>query len=119
MSIILTRFYPVQRETADNGAFCFLLFPDHSGLVSASLYFMAIIVIVISAIIMKFFFKGNLSPYISELPNYKWPHFRYVFRDVKTFFILYQTRGTIILVSSVAVWFWSVFPGVRIRRSGR
>ena len=106
MSIILTPFIPCSAKLPIMALFASYFFPDHSGLVSASLYFMAIIVIVISAIIMKFFFKGNLSPYISELPNYKWPHFRYVFRDVKDRSLSFIKRaGTIILVSSVAVWF--------------
>jgi len=106
MSIILTPFIPCSAKLPIMALFASYFFPDHSGLVSASLYFMAIIVIVISAIIMKFFFKGNLSPYISELPNYKWPHFRYVFRDVRDRSLSFIKRaGTIILVSSVAVWF--------------
>ncbi|MEI3504816.1 MAG: nucleoside recognition domain-containing protein [Bacilli bacterium] len=49
------------------------------GLIAASLYFLAIIVILISATVMKkFFFKGSPTSFISELPEYKLPSIKYV-----------------------------------------
>lgn len=124
MSIILTPFIPCSAKLPIMALFASYFFPDHSGLVSAALYFLAIIVIVISAIIMKlFFFKGNPSAYISELPNYKMPNFRYVFRDVKDRSLSFIKRaGSIILLSSVVVWFllsfsWRFEYGVPVDNS--
>lgn len=106
MSIILTPFIPCSAKLPIMALFASYFFPNHSGLVSAFLYFLAIIVILISALIMKFFFKGNSGAYISELPNYKLPNFGYVFRDVKDRAISFIKRaGTIILLSSVTIWF--------------
>ncbi|MDD4212176.1 MAG: ferrous iron transport protein B [Bacilli bacterium] len=106
MSIILTPFIPCSAKLPIIVLFAGYFFPNHAGLVSASMYFLAIFVILISAVIMKkFFFKGKPSAFISELPEYKTPNLRHVLRDVrdKTFEFIIKA-GTIILVSSIIIW---------------
>ena len=124
MSVILTPFIPCSAKLPIIVLFAGYFFPSISGLVSASLYFLSIAVILLSAIIMKkFFFKGKPSAFVSELPEYKAPNPRYVFRDVaeKTWEFV-RRAGTIILLSSFVVWFlvsfsWSLQYGVEVNNS--
>lgn len=107
MTIMLTPFIPCSAKLPIIAMFAGFFFGKNSGLVSASLYFLAIIVIVISAVIMrKFIFKGGNTAFISELPEYRIPNPKYVVRDVaeKTWAFI-RRAGTIILFCSVAVWF--------------
>lgn len=75
-------------------------------IITISFYFLAILVILISALIMKkFFHKGNNSAFISELPEYKIPSPKYVFKDVfdKTFAFIKRAGSVIFLLSSI-IW---------------
>ncbi len=124
MSIILTPFIPCSAKLPIIVLFASYFFPEKSGLVSASLYFTSILVILLSALIMKkFFFKKKPSAFISELPQYKLPHLPYVLRDVsdKTLEFI-KKAGTIILLSSIVVWFlvsfsWHFEYGVSVDNS--
>ena len=82
-------------------------FGENAGIASASLYFFAIIVIILSALLMKkFIYKNTTNTYISELPEYKLPNAKYVFKDVfdkVTEFI--KRAGTVILICSIVIWF--------------
>lgn len=106
MTIMLTPFIPCSAKLPIIALFAGYFFDKHSGLVSASLYFLAIIVILISAIIMKkFIFKSGSSSFISELPEYKLPSFKYLARDVIEKVLAFIKRaGTVILLCSVVVW---------------
>lgn len=111
MTIMLTPFIPCSAKLPIIALFAGAFFDKFSGLVSASLYFLAIIVIIVSSIIMKkFIFKGQQTTYISELPEYKLPSIKYVARDVfeKTFAFI-KRAGTIILICSVIIWFMLSF----------
>ena len=82
-------------------------FGSFAWLASLSMYFLAIAVILISALVMKkFFFKGNPASFISELPDYKLPSPVYVLRQVwERIFAFIKRAGTVILLCSVVVWF--------------
>ncbi len=107
MTIMLTPFIPCSAKLPIITLFAGYFFSDRTGLISASLYFFAITVIILSAFIMKkFIFKGKVSNFIMELPNYKVPHVRYVFRDVYLKVKAFMTQaGTIILLASIVIWF--------------
>ncbi len=107
MIAILTPFIPCSAKLPIIALFTGYFFKENSGIVSASLYFFAIIVIIISALIMKkFVFKNTSSTYISELPEYKLPSAKYIFKDVWDKVIAFIKRaGSVILVSSVVIWF--------------
>lgn len=111
MSIMLTPFIPCSAKLPIIALFAGFFFPTQSGLVSFSLYMMSIFIILLSAIIMKtFFFKATPSAFISELPNYKLPDIRYTLRDVyDKVFEFIEKAGTIILMSSIVIWFLSSF----------
>ncbi len=107
MTIMLTPFVPCSAKLPIITLFAGYFFGDYSGIVSASLYFFAVIVIITSAFIMKqLLFRGKTSSFILELPNYKLPHFGFMFKDVgdKVFAFIKQA-GSIILLASIGVWF--------------
>lgn len=124
VSIMLTPFIPCSAKLPIIAMFSGYFFADKSGLVSASLYFFAIAIILISAIVIKKIFMKNMgTAYISELPEYKLPNIKYVARDVtdkvKEFI---KRAGTIILFCSVIIWFllsfsWKLEYGIDIENS--
>ena len=107
MTTILTPFIPCSAKLPIIALFSGYFFGEKSGLVSASLYFFAIAIIIISAIIMKkFIFKKTSSTYISELPEYKMPSIKYVAKDVFDKVVAFIKRaGSVILICSIVIWF--------------
>ena len=107
MTTILTPFIPCSAKLPIIALFSGYFFEENSGFVSASLYFFAIIVIILSALIMKkFIFTKTSSTYISELPEYKIPNIKYVLKDVFDKVISFIKRaGSVILLCSIIIWF--------------
>jgi ferrous iron transport protein B len=119
MTIMLTPFIPCSAKLPIITLFAGYFFEDYSGFVSASLYFLAIIVILTSAYLMKkVLFRGKTSSFILELPEYKVPSLRYVFYDVTSkAWSFIQRAGSIILLASIVIWFlisfsWNMTYGV-------
>jgi ferrous iron transport protein B len=107
MTIMLTPFIPCGAKLPIITLFAGYFFKDYSGLISASLYFMSIGVIILSAFLMKkVMFKGKSTSFITELPAYKLPNLSYIAYDVlgksKAFLV---RAGSIILLASIAIWF--------------
>jgi len=107
MTTIFTPFIPCSAKLPIIALFTGYFFENNSGVISASLYFFAIAIIILSACIMKkFVFKNTSNTYISELPEYKLPSAKYVAKDVfdkvKAFI---KRAGTIILLCSIVIWF--------------
>lgn len=111
MTIVLSPFVPCSAKLPIIALFAGYFFPNSSGLVTASLYFLSIVLILISAIIIKkFLYRKMQTSFISELPEYKSPNAKYIARDVFDKTKDFVTRaGTIILICSVFVWFLSSF----------
>ena len=107
MTTILTPFIPCSAKLPIIALFSGYFFKDYAGITSASLYFFAIIIIILSAMVMKkFVFKHTSSTYISELPEYKLPSIKYVSKDVFDKVIAFIKRaGSVILVCSIVIWF--------------
>lgn len=124
MTVILTPFIPCSAKLPIIALFAGYFFGPNSGIVSASLYFFAVIVIILLAYLLKkFVFKGENSSYISELPEYKLPNFKYLFRDVSEKTLAFIKRaGTIILLCSIVIWVllsfnWKFEYGVEVADS--
>ncbi|MGI6377931.1 MAG: ferrous iron transport protein B [Bacilli bacterium] len=124
MTVILTPFIPCSAKLPIIALFAGHFFGPNSGIVSASLYFFAVIVIILLAYLLrKFVFKGENSSYISELPEYKLPNFKYLFRDVSEKTLAFIKRaGTIILLCSIVIWVllsfnWKFEYGVEVADS--
>lgn len=124
MTSILVPFIPCSAKLPIIALFSGYFFKENSGLVSASLYFFAIIVIIIFALVLKKFkYKNISSSYISELPEYRVPSIRYVLTEVYEKVISFVKRaGSIILLCSIIIWFLLSFSfklkyGVEIENS--
>lgn len=124
MTAILTPFIPCSAKLPVIAMFSGYFFDKYSGLVSASLYFLAITIIILSAMVMKkWIYKNNNSTYISELPEYKLPSVKYVFKDVFDKTISFVKRaGSVILMCSIIIWFLLSFSfkleyGVNVENS--
>lgn len=111
MSILLTPFIPCSAKLPIIALFSGYFFNDYAGIASASLYFLSIIVIILSAILLKkFVYKGTQGSYIFELPEYKMPSVKYLGRDLFDKIVSFiKKAGTVILFSSIIVWFLSSF----------
>ena len=107
MSIVLTPFIPCSAKLPIIALFAEVFFKNKSGIVSASLYFLSIIIILILALILKkFIYREENSSFISELPEYKLPSLSHTIRDVGEKIIAFIKRaGSVILVSSIVLWF--------------
>ena len=104
-AIILTPFIPCNAKLPIIALFAGFFFEKNRGLISASLYFLSILIIVISASIFKRFNQANKTSYISEMPPYYLPNFKYVFRSVgEKIFSFVKRAGSVILVGSVVIW---------------
>lgn len=107
MTTILTPFIPCSAKLPIISLFSGYFFGKNSGIISFSLYFLAIIIIIVTALLMKkFIYKNTSSSYISELPEYRLPSIKYVAKDVFDKVIAFIERaGTIILLCSMIIWF--------------
>lgn len=107
ITTVLTPFIPCSAKLPIIALFSGYFFGEYSGFVSASLYFLAILIIIISALFLKkFVYKNTDSTYISELPEYKLPSVKYVAKDVFDKVIAFIKRaGTVILICSIVIWF--------------
>lgn len=84
---------------------------DH-GLILLILYLFGALLAIVSALILKkVYFRTQDIPFVMELPPYRLPTFRSIFKHVSFRTGLYLKKiGGIILIASVIVWFLSNFP---------
>lgn len=111
MTALLTPFVPCSAKLPIIALFASYFFATYAWIVTLGLYLMAIVVILLSALVLKkFVYKNAVSSYLSELPEYHSPSIVYVVRDVfdKTWAFI-KRAGTVIVLSSIAVWFLASF----------
>lgn len=86
-------------------------FPKNAGIVLLGLYALGILLAIIAAKIMSRFFKDDDLPFVMELPPYRIPTAKSIFRHTWEKGRQYlQKMGGIILVCSLAIWFLGYFP---------
>jgi ferrous iron transport protein B len=86
-------------------------FPRRAGLVVLGLYALGIVMAVLAAKIMSFFFKEDDLPFVMELPPYRIPTAKSIFRHTWEKGRQYlQKMSGIILICSMAIWFLGYFP---------
>lgn len=86
-------------------------FPRHAGLVLLGLYALGIVLAILAAKIMSRFFKDDDLPFVMELPPYRVPTAKSVFRHTWEKGKQYlQKMSGIILVCSLVIWFLGYFP---------
>ncbi len=83
-----------------------------SAWISTGAYFIGMAAIIISGIILKKtkMFAGDPAPFVMELPAYHWPTLKNVLRSMwERGWSFIKKAGTIILLSTIVVWFLSFF----------
>ena len=120
---ILVPFIPCGAKLPIIALFSGFFFKKYRALISTSLFFLSILLIIISALILKKIYKTKTSSYMSELPDYRLPDFKYVFHSTwdKTWSFI-KNAGSIILVGSIVIWILLSFSptlkyGVPIEKS--
>ena len=83
------------------------LFPENTGIIITSLYFIGIVLGIISALIFsKTILKGEKPAFVLELPAYRMPTlkstFHHMWEKAKDFMI---RAGTVLLAGSMVIWF--------------
>lgn len=106
MTIMTTSFIPCSAKLPIIALIAGALF-NNSGLIATSAYFIGILAIIISGIILKKtkMFSNDSSSFVMELPSYHLPTFKTIYRSTlerASSFI--KKAGTIILLSSIIIW---------------
>ena len=111
MTIMTTTFIPCGAKVPFIAMIAGAIFGG-SAWVSTSAYFIGMAAIVISGIILKKtkMFAGNPAPFVMELPAYHWPTLGNVLRSMwERGWSFIKKAGTIILLSTIVVWFTSFY----------
>ena len=114
MTIMTTTFIPCGAKMPIIGLIAGALF-NGSGLVATSAYFIGIAAIIISGIMLKKtkMFAGDPAPFVIELPAYHVPSAVNVLRGTwERGWSFIRRAGTVILLSSIIIWFLSSFGTV-------
>ena len=111
MTIMTTTFIPCGAKVPFIGMIAGALFGG-SAWVSTSAYFIGMAAIIISGIMLKKtkMFSGDPAPFVMELPAYHWPTLGNVLRSMwERGWSFIKKAGTIILLSTIVVWFTTYF----------
>ncbi len=114
MTIMTTTFVPCGAKLPIIALIAGAFF-DNAGWVSWSAYFIGVAAIICSGIILKKtkMFAGDPAPFVMELPAYHWPTVGNVLRSVwERGWSFIKKAGTIILLSTIILWFLMSFGWV-------
>ena len=117
MTIMTTTFMPCGAKLPIIGLIAGALF-NQSTWVAVSAYFIGIAAIVISGIMLKKtkMFAGDPAPFVMELPAYHAPSVINVLRGTwERGWSFIKRAGTVIVLSSIVIWFLSGFGWVNSR----
>lgn len=86
-------------------------FPHNAALVLLGIYLLGIVLAILSAIVLSKFVKDDDLPFVMELPPYRIPTAKAIWRHTWEKGKQYlQKMATTILVCSVIIWFLGYFP---------
>lgn len=111
MTILLTPFMSCSAKLPIYAFFTAAFFPKHGALVMVGLYFIGILVSILTAFVLKgSLFKGEAVPFVMELPNYRMPGAKNVvqllWEKAKDFL---QRAFTVIFIATIIIWFLQTF----------
>ena len=95
-------------------------FPNHAATVLIGLYLTGGLVAVLTARLLRAtHFKNDETPFVMELPPYRWPTLRATLRHMWDKCAQYLKKiGSVILVATVVIWFLSYFPRPEVPSAG-
>ncbi len=111
MTIMTTTFIPCGAKLPIIGLIAGAIF-NNSGWVATSAYFVGMLSIIISGIMLKKtkMFSGDPAPFVMELPSYHMPTVGNVLRSMwERGWSFIKKAGTIILLSTIILWFLQSF----------
>ena len=114
MTIMTTTFIPCGAKTPFIAMIAGAIFGG-SAWIATSAYFIGITSILISGIMLKKtkMFSGDVSPFVMELPAYHLPTIGNLLRSMwERGWSFIKKAGTIILLSTIVIWFLSYFGWV-------
>lgn len=87
-------------------------FPNNASLVLFSIYVIGIVLAVVMArLFSKFLVKGDDTPFVMELPPYRMPTAKSIFRHTWEKGAQYLKKmGGIIMIASIIIWFLGYYP---------
>lgn len=112
ITIMTTSFMPCSAKLPVIALIAGAFFKENQAAVTFSFYIIGIVAVIISGIILKKFkeFASEPAPFVMELPPYHAPRVTSVLRDMFNKGMAFVKRaGTIILLSSIIIWFLSNF----------
>ena len=107
-TILLTPFMSCSAKIPIYAFFTDYFFPHHGGLVLICLYLFGIVVGLVVALFSKT--KGDVAPFVMELPNYRMPgakNVAHLLWDKTKDFL--QRAFTVIFIASLVIWFLQTF----------
>ena len=111
MTIMTTTFIPCGAKVPFIAMIAGAIFGG-SAWISTSAYFIGMAAIIVSGVMLKKtkMFSGDPAPFVMELPAYHWPTLKNVLRSMwERGWSFIKKAGTIILLSTIVVWFTSYF----------
>ena len=87
-------------------------FPNHASLVLLTIYATGILLAVLMArLFSRFLVKGDDTPFVMELPPYRVPTSKAIFRHTWEKGVQYLKKmGGVIMIASVIIWFLGYYP---------
>ena len=112
ITILVTPFMSCSARLPVMVLFAGAFFPDHAPLVLIGLYLLGIAVAIITARLLRLTkYPKDETPFVMELPPYRWPTLRATLRHMWEKCAQYVKKiGTVILLSTVVIWFLSYYP---------
>ncbi len=111
MTIMTTTFIPCGAKVPFIAMIAGAIFGG-SPWVATSAYFVGIFAVIVSGIMLKKtkMFAGDPAPFVMELPAYHWPKAGSVLRSMwERGWSFIKKAGTIILLSTIVIWFTTYF----------
>ena len=112
LTILINPFMSCGARLPVYALFAGAFFSAYQGWVIFSLYFLGIIIaIIVGLIFKKLLFKKLSSPFVIELPPYRWPTTKGILIHAwEKVWIFIKKAGTIILAFSVIIWLLASIP---------
>lgn len=112
ITILVTPFMSCSARLPVLILFTGTFFPGNAPLILIGLYLLGIAVAVITARLLRLTkFSKDETPFVMELPPYRWPTPRAILRHMWDKCAQYIKKiGTVILISTIVIWFLSYYP---------
>ncbi|MEG0692457.1 MAG: ferrous iron transport protein B [Oscillospiraceae bacterium] len=111
LTMMLTPFMSCGARLPIYALFAGIFFTENQGIIVFSMYILGIIVAIVTGVVLKkTLFRGNVAPFVMELPPYRLPLLKsitmHVWEKCKGFII---KAGTVIFSMSILVWIFQNF----------